>query len=80
MRVNIQKWGNSLAIRIPKSFAEQISIKSGSPVDLSIDGDRLIIKPIVEEKYELKSLISEIRESNLHKEYLGDDPKGKELW
>lgn len=79
MRVNIQQWGNSLAIRIPKSFAEQTAIKLGSPVDLFIDGGRLIIEPIVEKKYELKDLVSQINETNLHKEYFCDQPKGKEL-
>ncbi len=80
MRVKIQKWGNSFALRIPKSFANQTSIKLGSSVDLSIQEGKLIIEPITQEEYDYKTLISEVKESNLHKEYLSDKPKGRELW
>ncbi len=80
MRVKVQKWGNSIALRIPKSFANQTSIKSGSSVDLSINDGKLIIEPLTQDNYDLKTLLSEIKETNLHKEYLSDIPKGKELW
>jgi antitoxin MazE len=80
MRVKVQKWGNSIALRIPKSFANQTSIKSGSTVDLSIHDGKLIIEPINQEEYDFKTLISEVKESNLHKEYLNDKPKGREIW
>lgn len=80
MRVKVQKWGNSLALRIPKSFANQTSIKLGSIVDLSIESGKLIIEPIQQEEYDLKTLMSEVRESNLHKEYFNVKPTGKELW
>ena len=68
MRVKVQKWGNSIALRIPKSFANQISIKLGSSVDLSIHDGKLIIEPIYQEEYNFKTLISEVKESNLHKD------------
>ncbi|MBS4030634.1 MAG: AbrB/MazE/SpoVT family DNA-binding domain-containing protein [Clostridiales bacterium] len=80
MRVKVQKWGNSIALRIPKSFANQTSIKLGSSVDLSIHDGKLIIEPINQEEYNFKTLISEIKESNLHKEYFNDKPKGREIW
>jgi len=80
MRVKVKKWGNSIALRIPKSFANQTKIKSGSLVDLYIDGDKLIIEPIHQENYDLKTLLSEVKETNLHKEYFNDRPKGNELW
>lgn len=80
MRVKVQKWGNSIALRIPKSFANQISIKLGSSVDLSIHEGKLIIEPIYQEEYNFKTLISEVKESNLHKEYFNDKPKGREIW
>jgi len=80
MRVKIQKWGNSMALRIPKSFAEQISIKFGSSVDLSIQGGKIVIEPLKTEEYDLKVMVEAINESNLHNEYLSDKPKGKEIW
>ena len=80
MRVKVQKWGNSIALRIPKAFANQISIQSGSSVDLSIHDGKLIIEPISQEEYNFEALISEVKESNLHKEYDNDEPKGREIW
>ncbi|MDW7651220.1 MAG: AbrB/MazE/SpoVT family DNA-binding domain-containing protein [Bacillota bacterium] len=80
MRVKVQKWGNSIALRIPKSFANQTSIKLGSLVDLSIHDGKLIIEPLNQPEYDLKTLISEVKETNIHKEYLADKPKGRELW
>jgi len=80
VRVKVQKWGNSIALRIPKSFANQTSIKLGSLVDLSIDGGKLIIQPVKQDEYDLKTLVSEVKETNLHREHLVDKPTGKELW
>ena len=81
MITQIKKWGNSLAIRIPKSFAKEVEIKEGSRVDISIDEKKIVIEPAVKpEKYELKDLLAEVKESNIHKEYLKDSPCGKEIW
>ena len=44
MRTKIQKWGNSLGLRIPKSFAEEVRVEAGSTVDITVDRGRLIIR------------------------------------
>lgn len=80
MRVRVQKWGNSIALRIPKSFATETSLKSGSMVNLSLHDGKLIIEPVAPEQYDLKNLLSEVKETNLHKEYSYDKPIGNELW
>jgi antitoxin MazE len=80
MVTKIQKWGNSLGLRIPKSFAKDAGVEEGSPVDISIEGDRLIIQRIRLAKYELENLVSEIREDNLHDEIPAGDPTGREAW
>ncbi|HAH97460.1 MAG TPA: AbrB/MazE/SpoVT family DNA-binding domain-containing protein [Firmicutes bacterium] len=80
MRAKIQKWGNSMALRIPKSFADQVSIRLGSSVDLSIQGGKIVIEPLKTEEYDLKVMVEAINELNLHSEYLIDKPKGKEIW
>ena len=46
MKAKIKKWGNSLALRIPKSFALNANLKQNKLVDLSIDKERIIITPI----------------------------------
>ncbi len=67
MRVKIQKWGNSLALRIPKAFAKETRIENNSIVDLSLDNDQLIISSIVEiENYSLSVLLAEVDDKNLH--------------
>lgn len=77
----IKKWGNSLAIRIPKSFADEVNIEEDTKVDISVEGNRIIIEPILNpEKYELEDLLSKVKESNIHSEYFVDEPEGKEVW
>lgn len=80
MRVKVQKWGNSLALRIPKYLAEQTSIKTGTTIDLILDDGKLVINPVAEKEYDLKLLLSEVKETNLHREYLCDKTKGREIW
>lgn len=79
MQTTIQKWGNSLAIRIPKSFASETKINNGTEVDLLIKNNQLVISPIVAEKYSLNSFLSEITESNIHSEIDFGEPQGKEI-
>lgn len=79
MQTKIQKWGNSLALRIPKSFALDIDIKQNEFVDLSIVEGKLIITPITEKEYSLKELLAGISKDNLHGEFDTGIPVGKEL-
>lgn len=79
MQTKIQKWGNSLALRIPKSFALDMNIKQNELVDLSIGDGKLIITPITEKEYSLKELLAGVSEDNLHGEFDTGTPVGKEL-
>ncbi len=80
MQIQIQKWGNSLAIRIPKSFAKQIKIGQGSFVDLSLVEGKLVAKPVNENEYSLDQLMAGVTEENLHTEIDTGGVKGKEIW
>ena len=80
MLTRVQKWGNSLGLRIPKSFAEEVSVEAGSTVDLSVADGELRIRPVRPKEYELKELLSEVREDNLHAEITTGDPRGRESW
>ena len=53
MQTRIQKWGNSLGLRIPKAFAEEAGVEAGSEVDLSLEDGELIIRPKRVPKYDL---------------------------
>lgn len=80
MKARIQKWGNSLALRIPKSFATQSSIEQGSVVDLSLDNGRMIVERTREQEYSLEDLLARVTKKNLHSEVDFGTPVGKEVW
>lgn len=80
MEVQVQKWGNSLALRIPKSFAKQVKIEQGSYVDLSAVEGKLIAKPIEEQEYSLEQLLAGITDQNIHAEFDTGNAVGKEIW
>jgi antitoxin MazE len=48
MKVQVQKWGNSLALRIPKSFAVEFSIEQGTLVDVSVVEGKLVVAPVTD--------------------------------
>jgi antitoxin MazE len=80
MRVQIQKWGNSLALRIPKPFAEEAAVREGTSVDLSIVEGKLVAVPDVKSRYTLKQLLSKVTKDNLHKEVSFGRAVGREGW
>jgi antitoxin MazE len=79
MRVSVQKWGNSLAVRIPKPFAEEVRLEENSEVEISVKGNRLVIEA-VEPAYSLESLLEEVTAENLHVEVSTGRRRGKEIW
>ena len=80
MHTKIQKWGNSLALRIPKVFADLVKIRKGSDVDISVDDGKLLISVISEEEYSLEDFLSKIDENNIHEEITFGDSVGREVW
>lgn len=82
MKATVQKWGNSLALRIPKAMAQEISVRAGSSVDLSVDeAGELLVKPTPKHpKYSLKALLSKVKPENLHRVADWGAPQGKETW
>ena len=80
MQIQVQRWGNSLAIRIPKSMAADTKIKQGSKVDLSLVKGKLVASPIVEQEYTLDALLAGVTNKNLHQEVDAGKAMGKEIW
>lgn len=80
MVTKIQKWGNSLGLRIPKSFAKELGVKEGYVVDIILEDDQLVIRPLQNEKYQLSDLLSLVRKENIHKEISTGDGVGREVW
>jgi len=76
----VQKWGNSLALRIPKPFATEIGLQRNSPVEMSLVDGRLVIVPVVEPTPTLERLLAQVSEDNLHGEIETGPATGKEVW
>ena len=80
MTSQIQKWGNSLALRIPKAVAEQVGLKQSSEVEVSVRDGQIVIKPVPASQFNLASMLAQITPENLHGETAWGDPQGKEEW
>lgn len=76
MQSQIQKWGNSLGLRIPMQLAKKLNLHPGSSVTLEIENDRLILTP----KYNLQNFLNEITIENQHHQLLEGGSKGNEEW
>ena len=80
MRVQVQKWGNSLAFRIPKAFAHETNLCQGATVDMGIKENCIIVKPLTKKKFLLKSLLAGVNQSNTHREEDFGERQGLEVW
>ena len=79
VKTKVQKWGNSLAIRIPKTIALETNLTEGSQVQISSEKGQIVIEP--EGKgYALKKLLAKIKPDNLHGETETGDALGNEVW
>lgn len=76
----ISKWGNSQGIRLPKSFCDQLGIAVGDRVDISLENDQIVIKPMVG-RYTLKARLQSWDGTPVDTpEFDWGIPMGKEIW
>ncbi len=80
MQTKIQKWGNSLAIRIPKAFVKEARVMYGTPVDLSVADGKIVIDPRREPEYRLEDLLKGVTRQNVHAEVGTGEAVGREIW
>lgn len=80
MKTRVQKWGNSLALRIPKSFALDAQLGEDSPVELSLVDGKLVIQLLIEEPINLDQLLRGVTDQNLHGEWDTGPAVGREVW
>jgi antitoxin MazE len=80
MYTRIQKWGNNLAVRIPKSFAAEVGLEQDSEVELSLLDGKLVLLPVKPHHTPLAALLSQITDDNLHAEISTGEPLGNEGW
>ena len=80
METTIKKWGNSLALRIPKSLAQEAGLHYELSVELSLVDGKLVIAPIEHPKPDLETMLAQITEDTLHSEVTFGPAVGKEVW
>ncbi|MBI2864218.1 MAG: AbrB/MazE/SpoVT family DNA-binding domain-containing protein [Chloroflexi bacterium] len=80
MKTRIQKWGNSLALRIPKSFADEVGLYQEASVDVSLADGKLVITPVTKPRLTLRQLLARVTEENLHHEIDTGAAVGNETW
>jgi antitoxin MazE len=80
MRARIRKWGNSLALRIPKSIAAEAELEPNALVELSVVDGKLVVLRVAEPEVTLEQLLAGITEQNLHREADTGPAVGSEAW
>jgi antitoxin MazE len=80
MRTKIQRWGHSLAIRIPKPFAIEAKLAEETEVDLTLANGSLVVVPATKPAQNLHDLLSRVTKRNLHGEVDTGTPMGREAW
>lgn len=84
MIVEFRKWGNSLAVRIPKALANAVKARDGKRVELTVNGDTLVLRPVTRPKrkprYTLDELLAGMTRKNVPQEVDWGPPRGTEIW
>ena len=80
MNATVQKWGNSLALRIPSSVAKDLQVRRGSSVEVAVEDGKLIVKPAKKRKASLAQLLKGVTKDNRHSEQDWGAPVGREAW
>ncbi len=81
MHVRVQKWGNSLAVRIPKPLAEDAEVREGTVLNLAVSDGRVVATPVQNnKKLSLRQLLARVNRKNLHAEIDFGRSVGREVW
>ncbi len=80
MRARVQKWGNSLGIRIPRALAQEVDVAADTEVEIAARNGKILISPLGKKALTLRQLLLRVTNANLHKEVESGSPVGKEGW
>lgn len=75
----VQRWGNSLAVRIPAVLAGQLEVRDGAEVELSVRNGELVVRPVKIQKLSLRDLLKNCKSSQLHGETDFGEDEGREV-
>lgn len=80
MKTAVQRWGNSLAVRIPRAFAADTGVRDGSEIELSLKGDTMVLRPTRRLRLKLDDLLKQVTPANRHGEVSTGEAVGREIW
>ena len=78
MTVAMKKWGNSLAVRIPKDIVSSLKLQNNTPMELQIQDGKLVLEPL--NSSTLEDIVAKISPENLHDEIITEESIGHEKW
>jgi antitoxin MazE len=77
MRASIAKWGNSLAVRVPKEVAASVGLREGAAVEMTVEDDAIVLR---RRRYDIKDLVAAMKGVEPPPLLMEDDPRGSEVW
>jgi len=80
VQTKIQKWGNSLGLRIPRALAAEAQVEEGQAIDLTVENGCLQIRPLRLRRYVLGELLKGVTPDNIHGEISNGRPVGREIF
>jgi len=80
MKTAVQRWGNSLALRIPRTYAAETRISEGSEVELTLKSGALVVRPVARKRRALADLLKRVSRVNRHEAIETGNTVGKEVW
>lgn len=84
MNAEVKKWGNSLAVRLPRDLAQSLQLQDGSPVELELENGTLVIRPQRPARRRggpnLDELLLDVTPDTVHAATDWGEPVGGEVW
>jgi antitoxin MazE len=77
MRASLARWGNSLAVRVPKEVAASVGLREGAALDLTVEDGALVLR---RRRYDLDELVAAMAGAEPPPLILEDEPRGSEVW
>lgn len=77
MRASIARWGNSLAVRVPKEVAASVGLREGAAVELTVEDDAIVLR---RRRYDIRDLVAAMAGVEPPPLLLEDEPRGSEVW
>ena len=80
MEARLQKWGNSVGIRIPRGILKELNLKINDLINIEKVDEKIVMTKQINAKISLQDRFANYHGDNLAKDFSWDDAKGKELW